>query len=205
MWFACVKKQVQRICNHWINCLVRPCALCLQPDCCYAVCVMDCACAHTEDNITCLTLPFFFFLVLHRRVHTRSTQTHTLPFLGGHVFRTACHYSCLDVVTGWHWGFLLLSFYDNFHSLALSCLPPFFPFPSLLLSFVCALVLCTLSVSLPTFHSISQSPLCPNPHPSFFPLQRDGCCLFAVCKPSCHISWAKAGFRRVFVEAGRTQ
>lgn len=118
------------------------------------VCMMYCACVHAENNITRLTKSFFS---TDRRTHEpcAHTHTHTLPHSGGHVFCTACHYRSLDVVTGWHWGFLLLSFYDNFHSLALryplpSSFSHSFP-PPLFLSFMCTLI---LPLSPLSFHSI---------------------------------------------------
>lgn len=75
---------------------------------------------------------------------------------------------------------------------------PFLP-ASLFFSFMCKLVL-PLSTPPAPFFPVHPSISRPNPHPFFFLLQWDGC-LFLVCKPSCHISGAKGGFRRVFGEA----
>lgn len=170
---------------------MAPCVLSLPLDCCFVVYMVDCACAHAENNITCLTLPFF--LVLHRRVHTRNTQTHT-PFL-----RRTCVLHSLSLELPWcgHWVALRLLIIVVLWQLSLSgsTLPPSF----LPLSFSpsCANWSCLYH---PPFFPVHPSISRPNPHPFFFLLQRDGC-LFLVRKPSCHISGAKGGFRRVFGEA----
>lgn len=118
-----------------------------------------------------LTKPF---CSTDRREHTqRHTHNHTLPHSGRHVFCTACHYRSLDVVPGWHWC-LLLSFYDNFHSLAPRCPAslPLFLIPS------------PIPVSL---HPIPPPPNVSKPTSIFSLLQWDAC-LFLECKPSWHIS-----------------
>lgn len=182
--------------------------LCLQPDGCSVVCAMDCACAHAENNITCLTQPFFslffLFLVPHRRVHTRSTQTHT------HSLSQADMCSAQPVITAalmWSLGGTEASYYCRFMTTftlgLLPALPPFFPFP-LSFSPSCARWSCA--------HSPPPTPLStPSLRLPFVQThihlssRRYGTA--AVClqcaKPSCHISGAKTGFRRVFREAGR--
>lgn len=130
-------------------------------DWCFVVFMMESACAHAENNIARLTKPFL------RACHT---QTHALPCSGGHVFCTVCHYGSLDVVTGWHWGFLELLFYDNFHSFSLLSLAIFHVYPD------------------PA--STTPSLFSPNPHPFLLLLQWDAC-LFLVHKPSWQNSFSK--------------
>lgn len=175
-----------------MNGLERPC---LQPDGCSVVCAMDCACAHAENNITCLTLPFFsfsFFFLCRTEGCTRVAHKHT------HSLSQADMCSAQPVITAalmWSLGGTEASYYCRFMTTftlwLLPALPPFFPFP-LSFSPSCARRSCAhSSPTLPTFHSIPPSPLRPNPHPSFFPLQRNGCCLFAVCKAILSHLWGK--------------
>lgn len=187
-----------------MNGLVRPC---LQPDGCSVVCAMDCACAHAENNITCLTRPFFpfflFFFWCRTEGCTRVAHKHT------HSLSQADMCSAQPVITAalmWSLGGTEASYYCRF-------MTTFTLWPSPL-SFL------SLSLSLPCVHAGPVHTL-PPPSPLSAPSLRlssvqthihlSSRCngTAAVClqcaKPSCHISGAKTGFRRVFGEAGETQ
>lgn len=130
-------------------------AWCLQPDGCFAVCVTGCACAHAENNITCLTLPFFFsffFFSAAQKGATRAAHKHTHT----HSLSHADMCSAQPVITAalmWSLGGTEASYYCRFMTtFALWLLPACPPLSFLSLS----PSLSPLS-SLSTFHSIPPS------------------------------------------------
>lgn len=172
--------------------LKAACVHCVPVDCCFVVCMMDCACAHAENNIARLTKPFL--LALHRRAHTRHAQTHT------HSLAQADMCSAQPVITAalmWSLGGTEASYYCRFMTTFTLLLysTPSLP-ASLPLSFPpsCVPWSCLYPPFFPVRPSVS---CCPNPHPFLLLLQWDAC-LFLVCKPSWHIPRAKGGYKSVF-------
>src|SRR4029434_11259303 len=72
---------------------------------------------------------------IHTHTHTNTahthTHTHTFPLSCRPVRSVPCHYCSLDVVSGWHTGLSLLSFYGCFHSLVPVLILPSLPLSSL--------------------------------------------------------------------------